>query len=520
MAIDNISNIDASMTFQQWWTTTNEIISELNNVVTMGDNQNNTGNIITTYNPATPTLAFIQSNNPTIGVKTNALTPLQVADNLTLNYNTIVSGQKQIFNVPASGLSSSIQFQIENTPNGDVRDQSIAIGPVPANGKNHGALQITLQNPDTDPNNAAQYPDGQLTIERPFGVVTDFTKAVLTGTNLEIDNAILPSLIQSTCSTAVSFTDNTVINFGGATAPIPENTGHVTGQIQFNGSEGNAIEAELAVDFSSAQGVQSLTVGSGLAGTIATFNSDNPSGTISHADTSSVVNVLETSPTTVLTGLTFDTFGHVTETSTEDLTGHFVKKTANSDAARSIISNFGILVDDETKISFRKFGTPATSSEAYISTVSGTGGGGALEINAGSSLEIDLIAPDSINFYSALGGINKRFSFSTTQGNFIAEGDITAFGNASDRSLKENIEPITDALNKVDAINGYTFNYIDAPEKGRVPGVIAQELEQVLPEAVYEIENGKKAVRYDNTVALLVEAIKELKQQVDELKGK
>jgi len=48
--------------------------------------------------------------------------------------------------------------------------------------------------------------------------------------------------------------------------------------------------------------------------------------------------------------------------------------------------------------------------------------------------------------------------------------------------------------------------------------VIAQELEQVLPEAVYETTDGKKAVRYDNTVALLVEAIKELKQQVEELK--
>jgi len=49
--------------------------------------------------------------------------------------------------------------------------------------------------------------------------------------------------------------------------------------------------------------------------------------------------------------------------------------------------------------------------------------------------------------------------------------------------------------------------------------VIAQELEQVLPEAVYETNDGKKAVRYDNTIALLIEAIKELQQQVQDLKN-
>ena len=87
------------------------------------------------------------------------------------------------------------------------------------------------------------------------------------------------------------------------------------------------------------------------------------------------------------------------------------------------------------------------------------------------------------------------------------------------RTLKENIQPIENALDKVSKIRGVTFNYIDTPDK-RVPGVIAQELQEVLPEAVYETENGKLAVRYDNTIALLLEAIKELKKEVEELKGK
>ena len=117
-------------------------------------------------------------------------------------------------------------------------------------------------------------------------------------------------------------------------------------------------------------------------------------------------------------------------------------------------------------------------------------------------------------------GSNATFSGSLgVQGSITATGDVTAFGSVSDITLKENIQPIENALDKVSKIRGVTFNYIDTPDK-RVPGVIAQELQEVLPEAVYETENGKLAVRYDNTIALLLEAIKELKKEVEELKGK
>ena len=104
-------------------------------------------------------------------------------------------------------------------------------------------------------------------------------------------------------------------------------------------------------------------------------------------------------------------------------------------------------------------------------------------------------------------------------GAITAVGDITAFASSSDITLKENIQPIENALDKVSKIRGVTFNYIDKPDE-RVPGVIAQELQEVLPEAVYKTEDDKLAVRYGNTIALLLEAIKELKKEVEELKGK
>ena len=108
----------------------------------------------------------------------------------------------------------------------------------------------------------------------------------------------------------------------------------------------------------------------------------------------------------------------------------------------------------------------------------------------------------------------------TRNGNIVTVGDITAFGTVSDRNRKENIVKIENALDKVSQISGYTFNYIgdDTP----MTGVIAQELEEVLPEVVYETASvdgtQSKAVRHGNIVGLLIESIKELKAEIEELK--
>ena len=108
-------------------------------------------------------------------------------------------------------------------------------------------------------------------------------------------------------------------------------------------------------------------------------------------------------------------------------------------------------------------------------------------------------------------------------GAFICKGNITAFGDTSDIRLKENVEVISDAINKVKQLKGITFNYKKDGKKST--GLIAQDLEKVLPEAVYETsdvddEDKHLAVRYGNTVGLLVEAIKELEARVKELESK
>ena len=108
------------------------------------------------------------------------------------------------------------------------------------------------------------------------------------------------------------------------------------------------------------------------------------------------------------------------------------------------------------------------------------------------------------------GGVNVN-------GAIVATGNITAFGSVSDRNMKENIVPITNALDKVSKLGGYDFNYIgdDTP----MTGVMAQELQEVLPGAVYtttDPNTGKEtlAVRHGNVIGLLIEAIKELQEKV------
>lgn len=95
-------------------------------------------------------------------------------------------------------------------------------------------------------------------------------------------------------------------------------------------------------------------------------------------------------------------------------------------------------------------------------------------------------------------------------GELRVTGDVIAF-YSSDIKLKKNINVIDDALSKVNNIRGITFEWNDeARGLGKESGLIAQELEAVLPEVVITREDGTKAVRYDKVIPLLVEAVKEL----------
>ena len=133
-----------------------------------------------------------------------------------------------------------------------------------------------------------------------------------------------------------------------------------------------------------------------------------------------------------------------------------------------------------------------------------------------STVYRDYLFTDSLQATNALIDSNL-----TVGGNITAGGDITATGNVtafSDARLKDNVESITDAIAKVQQVRGVTFDRIWDGARGT--GVIAQELQNVLPEAVVETDDGYLHVAYGNIVGLLIEAVKELKSEIEELKKK
>ena len=108
------------------------------------------------------------------------------------------------------------------------------------------------------------------------------------------------------------------------------------------------------------------------------------------------------------------------------------------------------------------------------------------------------------------GGVN-RFTIDAS-GNVTATGNVTAY---SDVRLKSNIQTIESGLDKVCAMRGVTFEKDGAAGLG----VIAQEVEQVIPEVVFTDAEGMKSVAYANLVGVLIEAIKELKDKVESLEA-
>jgi len=118
------------------------------------------------------------------------------------------------------------------------------------------------------------------------------------------------------------------------------------------------------------------------------------------------------------------------------------------------------------------------------------------------------------------GGMGVGMDASGTHGSIVASNDIVAFAS-SDQRLKDNVTPIANGLDKVLQITGVEFDWNeDAYEHlaGHDVGVIAQNIESVLPEVVATRPDGYKAVRYEKMVPLLIEAIKDQQEQIDQLK--
>ena len=112
-----------------------------------------------------------------------------------------------------------------------------------------------------------------------------------------------------------------------------------------------------------------------------------------------------------------------------------------------------------------------------------------------------------------LGYAQGRFK----DGYFSGTVNAANFNTTSDATLKTNVETLTGSLDAVKSLRGVSYDWIESG--GSEVGVIAQEVEAVLPDVVSTNDEGIKSVKYGNMVAVLIEAIKEQQVQIDELKA-
>jgi hypothetical protein len=194
-------------------------------------------------------------------------------------------------------------------------------------------------------------------------------------------------------------------------------------------------------------------------------------------------------------------------------------------------AELGALEFDASNLYF----TPSTSRKtlAYTdSNITGTSAGwttsrtvtfatshvtGSFSINGTANVS-DVALTISPTSNVTLGSLNVGSATGATTGQVRASGDIIAFAS-SDERLKSDITHISDALDKVKTLRGVMFTWNETAEamglSGKDTGVIAQDVEKVLPEVVTTREDGHMAVKYEKMIGLLIEAIKELDDKLN-----
>ena len=282
--------------------------------------------------------------------------------------------------------------------------------------------------------------------------------------------------------------------------------GDVTGSATFT-NLGNATLSTTIAANSVALGtdttgnyVSAVTQGSGIS--VTGSAGEGASFAVAHAATNPNTANMNNSGRTYIQDITVDSFGHVTAvaTATETVT--------NTDTNTTYTGGTNISLSGTT------FNLDA--DQRFVA---------ATDVYTGNAHEYIHFNDGSQHLAFVTGG-NEEMRLEN-DGDLHVDGNITAFSTTvSDQRLKHDIEKIDGALDKVTQLNGYTFSYNKVSKKSA--GVIAQEVEKVLPSAVENkslVFHGEddveyKTVQYDQLHGLLIEAIKELKEKLDECKCK
>ncbi|MDA8740882.1 tail fiber domain-containing protein [Rhodobacteraceae bacterium] len=307
------------------------------------------------------------------------------------------------------------------------------------------------------------------------------------------------TLLESTTGALLNLSGSAKVFVTAAAEDLMQSDGGtMTGNIVMSGSQ-TVDGRDLSVDGakldaieSGATADQTITAGSGLSG------GGTGNVTISHADTSSQSSV-NGSGRTYIQDITLDTYGHVTGLATASETVTNTTYSADGDYGLNLSGTTFRLEDDRRRNS--------SSADVY----------------SGNTHDFTFYDADvGIRWYTS-GSEEMRLE---DDGDLHVDGNIVGYSTTvSDQRLKHNVRIIDGALKKVEQLSGYTFNY--NKESRPSAGVIAQEVEKVLPSAVidadlpFEAQNKEqyKTVQYDQLHALLIEAIKELSNRLRRLEN-
>ena len=308
-----------------------------------------------------------------------------------------------------------------------------------------------------------------------------FSSSTLTRlTNIETETANLEAFTSSINTTIKTKLNAETVVSSSVQIDLTATSNYIGGILTRLNAVGVVSGSKTISGITLGSNLATLTIGTGLSGT--SYNG------------STGVTIANTGVTSITTNTGLSTNAGATGGVTITNTG-----------VTSNVAGTGISVSGAT-------GAVTITNTGVTSAVAGTGvgvsaGTGAVTISIGQSVATTA---------------TPTFGNLTINGTITATGDITAY-YTSDKRHKNNIQLIPNALEKVSKLNGVTWEWNDdvneVTKSTPKTGLIAQEVQEVLPQVVVERENGYLGLDYSKMIGLLVEAIKEQQTQIEELKA-
>ena len=341
-----------------------------------------------------------------------------------------------------------------------------------------------------------------------------------------------------------------ILNVTNSTSSSSSSTGAVVvtggvgigGAVNITGNENLAGVLNVTnstVSSSAITGAVVVNGGIGIGGAVNITGNENLAGVLSV--TNSTVSSSATTGAVVVTG-GVGIGGVVNITGNENLAGilSVTNSTVSTNATNgAVVVTGGVGIGGAVNITGNE--NLAGVLSVTNSTSSSSASTGAVVVTGGVGIGGDLNLTGNENLAGILHVTNTTQSTSTSTGSIITNGglavekDVYIGGNVningsiitqgefgvSDQTLKTDVLPIDNALNKILNINGVYFNWIDKEKYNdrHQVGFIAQNIENVIPELVLEMDNGIKTVNYSQMVAVLVEAVKEQNNIINQLKN-